>query len=257
MRLVNHQVGHPEFSICIPAHIESQTDLNYLHQAIESVRKQKLVKFEILISDDSNNLDLVHLLQEYESLEIDLKLVNPPIALGLGSNLNNCVSQARGRYVKILFQDDLLSHKYALLNMGLRLQVSRRKWLAAATIHFQQDTGSYVNKFKPKKSHALLLGKNSISSPSVILFKKEFYLPFHEELKYLIDCEWYLRMSHFFGLPVFFKQVSVINRIHKNQATHKFSELLTTESQIATNLHDVSMMGLSLCKCREIGLGKS
>lgn len=250
MRLAKHQPGIPRFSICIPAHIESHTDLNYLREAIESARKQRYVRFEILISDDSDNQDLVQLIQEFASPEIDLKLLKPPTGSGLGSNLNNCVSYARGKFVKILFQDDLFSHKYSLLIMGLRLRISKRKWLAAATIHLQQDTGKYINRFKPKRSEFLLLGKNSISSPSVILFKREFFLPFHEELKYLIDCEWYLRMSHTFGLPVFFNQVSIINRLHKDQATHRFSELLKTESLIATNLHDVSIMGLSECKCR-------
>ena len=252
MNSAKHKLGVPDFSICIPVHIQSRSDLDYLRQAIESVTSQRYVSFEILISDDSANRDLEYILQEYSLLGIELKLVTPPVASGMGSNLNNCVGYARGKFVKVLFQDDFLSHKYSLFIMGLRLRVSKRKWLAAATIHLQQDTGIYINRFKPKKSDRLLLGKNSISSPSVILFKKDFFLPFNEGLKYLIDCEWYLRMSHHYGLPVFFNQVSVINRLHKDQATHRFSQHLRSEIQIASNLHDISKMGKSSCKCRKL-----
>ena len=252
MNSAKPKLDAPEFSICIPVHIESQSDLDYLRQAIESVRIQKFARCEILLSDDSTNHDLMHLLQEFTSSEIDLKLVNPPIASGLGSNLNNCISYARGEYVKILFQDDFLSHKYSLFQMRLRLRVSKKKWLAAATIHLQQDSGIFINRFKPKNSDFLLLGKNSISSPSVILFKKDFFIPFDEKFKYLIDCEWYLRMSHHFGLPVFFNRVSVVNRLHKDQATYRFGGLLKSEIQIASDSHDISIMGLNSCKCRAI-----
>jgi glycosyltransferase involved in cell wall biosynthesis len=252
MNSAKRKLGTPKFSICIPVHIETQSDLDYLRQAIESVRTQKYVRCEILLSDDSANQDLMLLVQEFTSSTIDLRLVNPPMTSGLGSNLNNCVSYARGEYVKILFQDDFLSHKYSLFEMGLRLRVSKKKWLAAATIHLQQDSGNFINRFKPKKSDFLLLGKNSISSPSVILFKKDLFIPFDEELKYIIDCEWYLRMSHHFGLPIFFNRVSVINRLHKNQATYRFGVLLKHEIQIASELHDISIMGRYSCKCREI-----
>jgi glycosyltransferase involved in cell wall biosynthesis len=246
----NHFLGIPTFSICIPVHIASSSDLEFLKQAIESITIQKHVRFEILLSDDSGSRELLELVQEYNLAGIELILVDPPKTAGLGPNLNNCISHARNNYVKILFQDDFLSNSYSLLIMGFRLWVSKRKWLATATIHLRQDTGLYVNRFRPKKSSRLLFGRNSISSPSVILFKREFFLPFLGEMKYLIDCEWYLRMSHHFGLPVFFNHVCVINRLHKNQATHRFNELLESESLLARSLHDISIMGRSSCKCQ-------
>lgn len=239
----------PTYSVCIPVHITADIDLQFLSECIRSVIVQKFVIFEILISDDSLDFRVKAIVDDFVTQGISIRMLEPPKSQGLGSNLNHCLENAHGRVVKILFQDDYLSYKMSLFISGTRLRFSRKKWMATATTHFNQENGNYQNRFKPRESDDLLDGKNSISSPSVILLKRNHYVPFSQELKYLIDCEWYLRMSHRFGLPIFFNKISVVNRLHENQSTHVYSHLLAVESVRARELHNLHSMRASLCSC--------
>ena len=131
----------------------------------------------------------------------------------------------------------------------MRLSLSKKYWHVSSSIHFQQSTSQFINKFKPRMSNALLDGKNYISSPSVVTLKSIALVDFCPNLDYLMDCEWYLRMSHNFGLPVFGKLVLVANRLHEDQATHWAKNSIITESKLAKHLHDNHKMNSMHCKC--------
>ncbi len=239
----------PLISVVTPVHISTQDQLFYLEQLIKSFLKQRYRDKELIVSDDLSDFRVKELCNRFNASGATVRYVKSPTS-GISCNLNYAISHAKGKFVKILFQDDFFSNTFALTLIWMRLAITKKHWHVSASIHFNQSTSQFVRKFKPRISNALLDGKNYISSPSVVTFKATAQLDFCENLDYLMDCEWYLRMSHRFGLPVFGKLILIANRLHVDQATHWAKERLKIESIIAKRIHDQTEMNSRKCKCR-------
>jgi glycosyltransferase involved in cell wall biosynthesis len=93
----------PTASVCIPtyrgaAHIET---------AIESVLAQTFDDFELVVIDDNSPDDTRAAAARYTDPRI--RLLSNAKNLGPEGNWNRCLEEARGRYVKLLPQDDALA----------------------------------------------------------------------------------------------------------------------------------------------------
>ena len=236
-------------SICIPVHVVDSTQVGYLKTALESISCQKLIKYEVVLSDDSANVEVQKLVQEFKAKGMTITYHNPEKGIGLSSNLNNSVKHSRGRFLKILFQDDYLAHDKVLFFNLFRLITSRKKWLVTGTIHFDENDMKFKNAFFPRAGDQFLEGINALSSPSVVLLYKKNYLDFSEKLHYLVDCEWYVRMSHNFGRPAFRLEIDIVNRLHNFQSTHDVKVLLNREILAAKSMHTSSSFRKLDCLC--------
>jgi hypothetical protein len=241
----------PWISIVTPVHISSEKDLAYLRHLINTCLKQNFPSKELIISDDLNDKRVERLCEELDGKRLRITYTVAP-AQGISNNLNHAIKTANGRLIKILFQDDFLTSRFALLFLSLRLLFTQKQWHVSGSIHFEQSTRTFFNKFKPRISDNLLEGKNYISSPSVVTFKSKSQLLFDPSLTFLLDCEWYLRMSHTFGLPVFGKITLVANRIHQGQATNWAKYKLKLESTLAKDAHNNLFMKKTACKCTQM-----
>ncbi|MGF1494602.1 MAG: glycosyltransferase [Microcoleaceae cyanobacterium] len=94
----------PLVSIVIPTYNGEQ----FISETLQTALQQTYTNLEIIVSDDGSvdqTLDIVHSFQQQ---------CNWPCSVlthknyGLVGNLNFCIQQARGKYIKFLFQDDLL-----------------------------------------------------------------------------------------------------------------------------------------------------
>ena len=236
-------------SVVTPVHIVDESDLNYLQEMMKSFSKQLYKNKELVISDDLADVRVKELCEKLALHGVRV-IYTVSTSQGISINLNNAIAKASGDFIKIIFQDDFFISRFGLVNIWLRLSVSARKWHLSGSTHFDQLKGNFSSIIRPKICDQLLDGKNYISSPSVVAFKKESKIYFDSNLNYLMDCEWYLRMSHNFGLPIFGKKVLIANRLHKGQATHWAKNKLEEESKLSKNLHDVMTMGLNNCKCK-------
>jgi len=236
-------------SVVTPVHISDEKEFIFLKEMITSFSSQIYRNKELIISDDLADVKVRSLCEEMaaQGLRIVYTVSASP---GISTNLNHGIGNANGGIVKILFQDDFFTTKYALSIIWLQLLFSNRSWHLSGSTHFNQIDSEFSNIIRPKISNELLEGKNYISSPSVVSFKRESKIEFDENLTYLMDCEWYLRMSHNFGFPIFGKKVLIANRLHGGQATHWAKNQLEEESKFSKNLHDVMIMGLNNCKCQ-------
>lgn len=93
---------YPLVSICLPVYNGAE----FLEGAIASILKTTYPNLEVIVSDD-NSID--------NSLEL-IQAANLPnlkqlthSRYGLVENWNYCWSQAQGKYIKFLFQDDLMT----------------------------------------------------------------------------------------------------------------------------------------------------
>lgn len=111
-------VERPFWSVMIPTY---NPNLNYLEQALCSVLDQapepKEMQIE-LIDDGSTDFDLQLFLQKVAGSRVSF--YRQPQHTGIGSNWNTCLERARGHWVHLLHQDDLvLTGFYRRLREGI------------------------------------------------------------------------------------------------------------------------------------------
>lgn len=159
---------------------------------------------------------------------------------GAADNLNFLLEQTTTKFSKILFQDDFLKSRSALMAIENSLERSQKKWLIHGFDHFFEDSNLTDREQIPKFTRNLRRGINKIGAPSVIAFRNGSIPKFNSEMVYMFDCEWYLQMQHMFGNPTIIRDPLVTIGIHSNQATVWAREFLKKEVNLTRKLHPIS-----------------
>lgn len=96
----------PLVSICIPTYRRPQL----LKEAIDSVLQQSYNNIEILVGDDPDDYDAIHINSQLTSKPKIRYFKNSP-SLGQANNINYLFDQAQGEFILLLHDDDLLLDK--------------------------------------------------------------------------------------------------------------------------------------------------
>jgi glycosyltransferase involved in cell wall biosynthesis len=91
-------------SICLPVY----NGAKYLEEAINSVLVQSHMELELLIADDCSTDYSWQIIQNYAAIDSRVKSIRNDERLGLFSNYNRTIGSARGEYIKLFAQDDLM-----------------------------------------------------------------------------------------------------------------------------------------------------
>lgn len=91
-------------SIVIPVYNREK----FIGEAIESCLNQTYKNLEIIICDNFSTDSTWNICQEYSKKYPIIHLYQNKVNLGPVLNWENCISKCNGRYVKVLFSDDLL-----------------------------------------------------------------------------------------------------------------------------------------------------
>lgn len=111
-----------DVSVVVPTYDGSA----YLDECLASIAAQDLTGVEVLVNDDGSGDDTVARAEAHRDRIPGLRVHRNPERLGAVANVNRCVEMARGRWVKPVFQDDLLEPG------GLSaLRAARRRGVAA------------------------------------------------------------------------------------------------------------------------------
>ena len=94
--------SQPLVSVCIPSYNSEE----FIAGTLESVLSQKFVDFELVIVDDKSTDGTIPIIKGFNDPRI--RLIENQQNLGLGHNWNKVLSCARGEYVKLLGDDDVL-----------------------------------------------------------------------------------------------------------------------------------------------------
>jgi glycosyltransferase involved in cell wall biosynthesis len=92
----------PEVSVCMPVFNGGR----FLREAIESVLTQDWTDFELIIVDDASTDNSYDIASSFNDPR--LRVHRNEVAAGMPGNWNVALSRVTGRYVKFLFQDDIL-----------------------------------------------------------------------------------------------------------------------------------------------------
>jgi glycosyltransferase involved in cell wall biosynthesis len=193
----------PLVSIGVPTYNGAQ----FLRECLDSVLGQTFKDFEVNIVDDGSGDETVAIANAYANQDPRIAVRLNPTRLGLVGNFNRCVSLARGKYVCIFGQDDVmlpenLAEKVKLLestpNVGFvhsnifRIhdhgKVFAEHWETSSTQNYVQTGRQIMSK--------LLVGTNHICCPSVLARKTCFDHAgtFDDRLFFTCDWEMWMRL---------------------------------------------------------------
>ena len=235
----------PLVSICIPTYNGSK----FIKEAMESAINQTYCNLEIVVSDDASQDNILQIIKNFEQ-KSDIPITfyhNEP--KGIGANWNNSIRKSKGKYIKFLFQDDVLQPTcieemvYVLeRNKSLGLVASKRAFIIEKS-YLNEETKQWIKGFGnlqealqlPLEKGMRILDKkifksdfflkhplNKIGEPSVVLFKKDIVTEigyFREDLKQNLDYEFYYRILKKYKIGVLEKKL-VKFRLHQQQATN-------------------------------------
>jgi len=226
-----------EISIAIPAYEMHGFGSEFLEFSFEKLRSQSFTDFEIVVSDHSNDNSIKDLCKKYSKF-LDIKYFRNSENLGNSSaNINNAIKFSTGRIVKILFQDDFLYSTDSLKDIKESFDNNPdKKWLVSSCEHSKNGIDFYNNFMPEFDKEKLLSGVNTISSPSVISFLKPYNVGFDENIIWMMDCDYYIRMQQEFGDPIILTSTNVVNRIWDNQYNNMISnEIKEKETEYIKN----------------------
>jgi glycosyltransferase involved in cell wall biosynthesis len=195
-----------------------------LHRALASIGSQTLpsgFKLEVIISDHSVGPELEYVCAEYrnqDSFEVRYLKKNWNTS-SPSSSLNYAFGASSGEIIKILFLDDFLIERHALALIYTQFHRDATRWLACGTIHTQDGT-TFVRPHYPRFNSMIHHGNNTISSPSVVALRRECWEPFDDNLLWLMDVDFYKRISMIHGEPTILNEILVATGIGSHQATN-------------------------------------
>ena len=89
-------------SVCIPTYNGAE----FVAKAIESVLAQTFADFELLVVDDSSDDTTVDIVCSFTDPR--MRICQNERRLGIPGNWNHCLSLARGEYICLFHQDDVM-----------------------------------------------------------------------------------------------------------------------------------------------------
>jgi glycosyltransferase involved in cell wall biosynthesis len=192
-------------TICLPVFNSSQ----HLRDAVQSVISQSYANIQVVAIDDASIDNSYEILKEYES---DHFLVyRNPINLGMESNWNKCLEYAKGKYIKMMGADDLLSpdciskqvHIIETIKVDI---VSSNRFIVSGdgrpVLKLKSPLSGYI---EPQKALRRLVGagRNIIGEPVACLIRKEALDKvggFSSINRYVIDIETWSKLMKINGL---------------------------------------------------------
>ncbi|MEB3282275.1 MAG: glycosyltransferase [Lyngbya sp.] len=233
-------VSYPLVSVCIPTYNGEK----YLVECLESVFSQTYPHLEIIISDDGSTDNTLAIAQSFKSKFSGNFQIFSHCQYGLAINWNYAISQTQGKYIKFLFQDDILANNCIeeLVNLAeqdekIGLVFSRREMLVspeAESNQYCQEVSVYakdidkhwlnlksIQEGKELLAVPYLLNHpiNKIGEPSTVLIRKSVFQNvgmFDPELHQLLDLEMWFRIMSQYKIGFVNKSLSQF-RIHPEQ----------------------------------------
>lgn len=220
----------PLVSVCIPVYNPGV----FLGHAITSVLEQLRDDLEVLVVDDCSSQPVEAIVAQF--IDDRLRFFRNDRTLGLPGNWNRCIELARGQYVAIFHQDDVmrpsnLSRKVAMLNDHPQVG------FVYSDIECIDEAGSVIGgHYIPQPNCDLIMPGSRlfemvantgdpIACPAVVV-RSECYRrlgSFDPTLHFATDLEMWLRIAAHYQVGFIAAQL-VAHRIHRSQEGARYRD---------------------------------
>ena len=235
--LIRHYHCHP-ISIAVPCWGYRGQGVYFLNQLLKSVLNQSYLPTEVVISDHSCDDLIFNFCQtSLFASRLNIKYIRNTFNRGNSpNNTNNAINNCKSDIIKVLFQDDYFIDNSALMQIATFFASnSDSYWLVNGSTDINHSNKHCIDSRIPLFSHNLLLGINTIGSPSTLSFRRlKKNILFDESLVMLMDTEYYYRLFLKFGRPVIINSILIANSIHDNQISSTNQTLIFREAALLT-----------------------
>jgi glycosyltransferase involved in cell wall biosynthesis len=232
---------NPLISICIPAY----KHVDYLERLLKSIAIQTYTDFEVVITDDSPDNSVQQLCESFKGA-FELRYHKNITPLGSPENWNAGVRLAKGRWIKIMHDDDWFSSETALETFYNALTIHANKGFIFSgyrNVYPNQqikDVRLPVHKKFYLDRPERLICENVIGPPSATIYKKDSLLEYDKQLKWLVDIDYYIRYLK--REPYYYIDKCLINiGISAEQVTQ--SSFRVAEVEIPEHFHVIEKLG--------------
>ncbi len=190
-------MSSPKVSICIPAY--KQPEL--LRKLLESILIQDYKDYEVVVTDDSPDSNVEDVCKDFLAKNLPIRYIKNIEKKGTPENWNEAIRQAKGEYIKIMHHDDWFLTEDALGKFVEMLDKNEKANFAFSGSSWFEPDGKFnydhtLEKWemhKLEKDPDILFTGNTVSTPSVIIFRKNIGIFFDKQFKWLVDLEFYMR----------------------------------------------------------------
>jgi len=220
----------PFFSIALPTYGYNGKGVEFLEHNLSILNQQNFKDFEVIISDhsiDNTIKDVVDKWLSNQASTLKINYYSNEHGRGIISpNLNNAMKYCKGKWIKILFQDDFLFGDNALAKHNEYILNNKDIiWFAAYT-HVTYDGLNIAWSFQPRWVDDIWTGNNKLGCPSNFTIKNQDLIFFDEGLNWLMDVDYYMKMREKFGDVKIINEYVIVNRISPERLSDNTSEEL-------------------------------
>lgn len=206
-----------DFSIVIPTY----NNLQLFQRALESVRCQQDVTYELIVTDDSSTSDISLYIESLNDPHIHYYHNQP--GLGAVKNWNHGLTMTTlGKYIILMHHDEAMTGTNYLAYVKYHMEYGTCDVLVSnieVMVNGKKKPSHFTTSMKRffLRHPSLLLFANTIGPCACFTFRKEHLQLFCENLHWLVDVEWYFRMLS--KRRAYYTPSLVIRSIHghKNQ----------------------------------------
>ena len=220
-------------TVCIPVFNGAE----YLEACLASVVAQTHTDIEILIVDDGSTDESLRIIGQFQAADSRIRLLRNEQNLGLARNWQHCIAQSRGRWIKFLFQDDVMQPQCLALMLAACVDNQVSACICGREFLIEATAGAYFRQFFTHEVYRLEntfpgptrltpplvaglakdnLFTNILGEPITLLFEKalvERIGSYNADLVQLVDYEFALRVC--LAADVFFLPQHLVSfRVH-------------------------------------------
>ena len=241
-------------SVCLPIY----NGALYIRDAIQSILNQTVIPQEIIVSDGGSSDGSENIVREEARRAQAQFIILPTKTPGMVANWNSTIRAASGKYIKFLFQDDLLRPDCLeeMVNVAesderIGLVFSPRDLLVEPSVEDDETTRWLVQQHQNlsaafgnletnqpgslllKSSELLQNPLNKIGEPTAVLVRTDLFDKvglFNENMRQFVDMEMWVRLMATSHVGYFPRALSSV-RVHAQQASnrHNTEEILRFE----------------------------